>query len=161
MRRLFTALRTLVYAIGFVWLWGWIALGVRTYDQRLPNLLPAWSPILGIILMSIGGLCVLACLSTFVIRGKGTPAPFDPPREFVAVGPYRYVRNPMYIGGWIVLAGFGLYEESISILLFSFVWILIFHFFVLLVEEPGLTKRFGDSYLEHKKSVNRWTPRWK
>ena len=67
----------------------------------------------------------------------------------------------MYIGGWFVLAGFGLYEESISILLFSLVWLVIFHLFVVLVEEPGLMKRFGESYVEYKKSVNRWVPRWK
>ncbi len=139
-------------------LWVWIALGIRTYDQYLPILLPVWTGIPGIILVSVGGSLVLLCLSMFVIRGNGTGAPFDPPREFVAFGPYRYVRNPMYIGGWVMFVGFGLYEQSISILLFSLIWLLLIHLFVLFVEEPGLKKRFGDSYREYKSSVNRWIP---
>jgi protein-S-isoprenylcysteine O-methyltransferase Ste14 len=128
------------------------------FDSRFAIRLPDWTKIAGIILMAAGGILALLCLSLFVVRGKGTPAPFDAPREFVAVGPYRYVRNPMYIGGWLVLIGFGLLERSISILLFSFAWLLLAHLFVLVVEERGLEERFGHSYLEYKKSVNRWMP---
>ena len=158
MNALFAGLRSLVYATAFVALWVWIARGVRLYDQYLPVLLPAWAGTLGVFLVIVGGLIVLSCLSTFVVRGNGTPAPFDPPRTFVAVGPYRYVRNPMYIGAWVALAGYGLYEHSISVLLFSLIWLMLIHLFVLFVEEPGLEKRFGDSYREYKKSVNRWIP---
>jgi len=159
MNLLFTAVRGLVYGTGFVALWGWIALGVRNYDRYLPVSLPDWTGNPGIILLSAGGILVLWCLITFVLRGKGTPAPFDPPRAFVVAGPYRYVRNPMYIGGWITLAGFGLYERSISILLFSFPWLVLIHLFVLFVEEPGLEKRFGEEYHDYTISVNRWIPR--
>jgi protein-S-isoprenylcysteine O-methyltransferase Ste14 len=151
-------LRALLYLTGFVLFWAWIALDVRTFDGRFTIQLPAWAAIAGIILMAAGGLLGLLCLGLFVAHGKGTAAPFDAPREFVAVGPYRYVRNPMYIGGWCVLIGFGLLEGSISILLFSFVWLLLAHLFVLFVEERGLEERFGRSYLEYKKSVNRWLP---
>jgi protein-S-isoprenylcysteine O-methyltransferase Ste14 len=156
----FTALRALAYGTAFVGLWVWIALGIRTYDQHLPILLPVWTGILGIILVSVGGTLALLCLSMFVVRGKGTGAPFDPPREFVAFGSYRYVRNPMYIGGWVMFVGLGLYEQSISILLFSLIWLVLVHLFVLFVEEPGLEERFGDSYREYRKSVNRWIPHW-
>jgi protein-S-isoprenylcysteine O-methyltransferase Ste14 len=93
------------------------------------------------------------------LRGKGTGAPFDPPREFVAVGPYRFVRNPMYIGGWLMFAGLGFYVHSVSILLCSFLWFLVAHFFVIFYEEPTLEKKFGKSYLDYKKSVNRWIPK--
>ena len=158
MNALFTGLRALAYGIAFVALWVLIALGVRSYDKYLPVLLPAWTGTIGIILMCVGGTFALLCLSMFVIRGNGTGAPFDPPREFVVFGPYRYVRNPMYIGGMIMFVGFGLYEQSISILLFSLIWLLLVHLFVLFVEEPGLEKRFGDSYREYKRSVNRWIP---
>jgi protein-S-isoprenylcysteine O-methyltransferase Ste14 len=160
MNVLFTGLRALVYGTAFVALWVWIALGIRICDQYLPVLLPVWTGILGIILVSVGGTLALLCLSMFVIRGNGTGAPFDPPREFVAFGPYRYVRNPMYIGGWVMFVGFGFYEQSISILLFSLIWLVLVHLFVLFVEEPGLEKRFGESYREYKRSVNRWIPCW-
>ena|SRR5215469_4820147 len=112
MRTLFDALRALVYVAGFVFFWGWMALGVRKYDPRLGIVLPGWTNKLGISLMFIGGLLALLCAGTFVVRGRGTPAPFDAPRRFVAVGPYKYVRNPMYIGGAIVLCGLGLYLQS-------------------------------------------------
>jgi protein-S-isoprenylcysteine O-methyltransferase Ste14 len=158
MNRLFVALRALLYLAGFIFLWAWVALGVRMYDSRFAIQLPVWTEIIGIFLMAGGGLLALLCASLFVVRGKGTAAPFDAPREFVAIGPYRYVRNPMYIGGWLVLIGFGMLERSISILLFSLVWLLLAHLFVLFGEERGLERRFGSSYLEYKKSVNRWWP---
>ncbi|MBI1806810.1 MAG: isoprenylcysteine carboxylmethyltransferase family protein [Ignavibacteria bacterium] len=160
MNTLLTAVRAFIYMIGFILLWGWIALGVRRYDHSFGVVLPLWTEIVGIVLMIGGGILAILCVGIFVVRGKGTAAPFDAPREFVAVGPYRYVRNPIYIGGWIVLIGFGLYQHSLSILFFSLVWLLLAHFFVLFVEEDGLEKRFGHSYLEYKKSVNRWIPKW-
>ena len=91
-----------------------------------------------IALMAAGGTLAFACIATFVTRGEGTPAPMDPPRKFVAAGPYRFVRNPMYIGGFLVLAGFGLYEQSPAILLFALPWFLLAHLFVILYEEPHL-----------------------
>ena len=53
----------------------------------------------------IGTATALWCVFTFVFIGKGTPAPFDPPRKLVIRGPYRFVRNPMYIDGGMILAG--------------------------------------------------------
>ena len=161
MSLLFTSLRAFIYMCGFIFLWGWIAMGVRAYDRQIGLVMPAWTPLPGIILVIAGGLLTLLCVGTFVGRGKGTAAPFDAPRQFVATGPYRYVRNPMYIGAWFVLIGFGFLECSVSIVVFSIVWILGAHAFVVFVEEPGLGARFGESYTEYKKSVSRWLPRRK
>jgi len=159
MKSAYIALRALLYATGFVFLWGWIALRLRVYDQDFENILPPWTPVPGAIFMGLGGILVLACVGTFIVRGRGTPAPFDAPRKFVAVGPYQHVRNPMYIGGWTLLAGFGLYLHSISILLFSLGWILFFHLFVVFFEEPNLRDKFGVTYEDYCKSVHRWRPR--
>ena len=109
--------------------------------------------------MAAGGTLAFACIATFVTRGEGTPAPMDPPRKFVAAGPYRFVRNPMYIGGFLVLAGFGLYEQSPAILLFALPWLLLAHFFVILYEEPHLRATFGSPYDAYCRSVCRWPPR--
>ena len=158
MRFLFTGLRALIYMTCFILLWGWVALGVRRYDLKLGVALPEWAPVPGLAAMIGGGVIVLACVAVFVSSGSGTPAPFDPPREFVAVGPYKYVRNPMYIGALIVLIGFGLWQKSASILLFALMLAMIVHLFVLLLEEPDLARRFGSSYLRYKQSVNRWLP---
>jgi protein-S-isoprenylcysteine O-methyltransferase Ste14 len=65
----------------------------------------------------------------------------------------------MYIGGALVLAGYGLFQQSASVLLLSLGFLLIMHLFVLFLEEPGLEQRFGDSYAAYKRAVNRWLPR--
>ena len=113
----------------------------------------------GWILMLAGAALVVACVGVFVAFGRGTAAPFDPPREFVPVGPYRFVRNPMYIGAWLVLAGWGLAQRSAAVLLLSLGMLLVFHLFVVVVEEPGLRRRFGRSYEEYTARTRRWLPR--
>src|ERR1700736_609341 len=116
MKTLFVALRSAVFGAGFVMLWGWAAWSLHLrYDGTLGFALPEWTSPLGIVLLAAGGALALACVTAFVIRGEGTPAPFDPPRKFVAAGPYRFVRNPMYIGGFRMFSGFGLYERSPAI----------------------------------------------
>src|ERR1700745_2809192 len=73
----------------------------------------------GMILVTIGNALALLCVLTFVFIGKGAPAPFDPPRKLVVRGPYRFVRNPMYIGAGMTLAGAAFYYESLSILIYT------------------------------------------
>jgi protein-S-isoprenylcysteine O-methyltransferase Ste14 len=154
---LFSLLRSLIYVPAFILFFGWIALRVRVYDKDI-GLLPEWTLLPGIVLMIIGGMLCLVCVGIFIVKGKGTPAVFDPPTEFVAIGPYKYVRNPMYIGGFILLIGFGLFHRSLSILILFIVLFFLFHLFVVFVEEPQLEKRFGKSYIEYKNSVKRWVP---
>ncbi len=159
MKTLFIALRALIFATGFIFLWGWVALSLhRGYDGTVGIALPGWTGALGIALMAAGGTLALACVATFVTRGEGTPAPFDPPRKFVAVGPYKLVRNPMYVGGFVVLFGFGLYEQSPAILVFTLPWLLAAHLFVIAYEEPHLRATFGGTYDAYCRSVRRWLP---
>lgn len=92
----------------------------------------------------------------FGVRGRGTLAPIDPPTTFVAQGPYRITRNPMYVGVtcWLLsLAGF---TASRAVLLYALLLPLGFHAFVVLVEEPGLKRRFGAAYAEYLTRVPRW-----
>src|SRR6185295_10498248 len=142
MERLFTALRTAVYATAFIWFWGWLAFMARDWGRdRWQAAIPAWALPVGIVLMVLGGALALSCIATLAFVGRGTPAPFDPPRQLVPGGPYRFVRNPMYVGALIVLVGFGLYERSVAALIFMLFVALVTHLFVLLVEEPGLERR--------------------
>lgn len=160
MKMLFIALRAAMFATGFIFLWGWVALGLRhRYDTTMGFALAAWARALGVALMAAGGAVAFACIATFVTRGEGTPAPFDPPRKFVAAGPYQFVRNPMYIGGFTVLFGFGLYEQSLAILVFTLPWLLLAHLFVIVYEEPHLRATFGTPYDAYCRSVRRWLPR--
>jgi protein-S-isoprenylcysteine O-methyltransferase Ste14 len=160
MKTLFIALRAAIFAAGFIFLWGWVALSLHlAYDTTLGFALPGWTGTLGIALMAAGGTLCFACVAAFVTRGEGTPAPFDPPRKFVAAGPYQFVRNPMYAGGFMVLFGFGLYEQSPAILLFTLPWLLCAHLFVIAYEEPHLRATFGATYEAYCRSVRRWLPR--
>jgi protein-S-isoprenylcysteine O-methyltransferase Ste14 len=107
MKTIFVALRAAAVSTGFILLWGWIARSLHLrYDPALGFTLPEWTRALGIAFLVAGGALALACVTTFVARGEGTPAPFDPPRKFVAAGPYKFERNPMYIGGYIALFGY-------------------------------------------------------
>ena len=159
MKRLWTAMRALVYTGLFVWLWGWVALSLRPYDERLGGALGAWAVPLGWVVIAAGAALAASCISVFILRGRGTPAPFDAPRQVVAAGPYGLVRNPMYLGGFLVLSGFGLVQRSPAIAIFSALWLLVVHLAVVCLEEPDLRRKFGSSYEDYRRAVPRWLPR--
>src|SRR5436189_5244452 len=108
------------------------------------------------IMVAIGTAIALWCVFTFVFIGKGTPAPFDPPRRLVIRGPYRFVRNPMYIGAGIALAGAALFYQSLSILIYAGLFFLATHLFVILYEEPTLRQTFGSEYEAYCRQRRRW-----
>lgn len=159
MRRLWTSMRALVYTGLFVWLWGWVALSLRPYDGRLGGPFGPWAAPLGWAVTAAGAALAASCIWTFILRGQGTPAPFDAPRQVVAAGPYRFVRNPMYLGGFLVLCGFGLVERSGAIVIFAAIWLLVVHLAVIGLEEPDLRRKFGASYEDYRREVPRWVPR--
>jgi protein-S-isoprenylcysteine O-methyltransferase Ste14 len=147
-----------MFAAGFFWLWAWIALSLQPLDRYL-GALPEGSTTAGVVLVAAGAWLAGWCVIAFVVRGRGTPAPFDPPRQFVATGPYRVVRNPMYVGGVLLLLGFGLLRGSPAILFFAPAWWLLFHLFVVFYEEPVLRRKFGAEYEDYGRRTPRWIPR--
>ena len=157
MRTLFTAVRSLTYAAGFVFLWSWLGWRLRPFDRYMGSL-PEWMWPAGMLLMIVGGTLALMCFSAFIIHGQGTTAPFDAPRVFVAVGPYRYTRNPMYIGAISVLMGVGLYVGSAPILALALAFWGVAHLFVVFYEEPVLNRKFDGIYSDYCRRVFRWLP---
>jgi len=157
MTQLFAAARALAYMTGFVLAWGWLALQVRSIGSAWA--LPDGSRVVGTALMLLGGVLVLCCAAWFVVVGRGTPAPFDAPRAFVPGGPYRWVRNPMYLGALLVLIGFGLWHTSVSMVLLAVPAAVLAHLFVVFYEEPTLRRRFGLPYVAYLALVNRWAPK--
>jgi len=110
-------------------------------------------------LIAAGIALYLWCLWHFATTGRGTPGPWDPPRHFVAVGPYRYVRNPMYISAALIIGGEAILFASLPLGAYFVAFALVVHAFVVLYEEPTLHHLFGDEYDTYRRSVNRWMPR--
>ena len=113
----------------------------------------------GVGLGAAGAALALWCIVTFLLHGRGTPAPFDPPRRLVVVGPYRILRNPMYLGAALALAGAALFYQSWGLLAYCAAFLLLTHLFVVGYEEPTLRATFGPDYLDYCRRVSRWTPR--
>ena len=106
----------------------------------------------------IGWTAMLWCFWNFTVNGRGTPAPIDPPKELVAVGLYRFVRNPMYVAGITALIGWILWSPSMPLIIAPILFFAAAHTFVTLYEEPTLKKKFGAAYEEYCKVVPRWIP---
>jgi protein-S-isoprenylcysteine O-methyltransferase Ste14 len=160
MSRLWIALRSVVYATAFLAAWGWVALMSRALDKYMPFHVPGWLHGPDVVLFLAGAALALTTIVFFILEGRGTPAVFDPPKKFVPHGPYRFVRNPMYIGGVAMLLGVGLYLDSVAMVLFAAGAFLVIHTFVVFAEEPGLRKRFGQEYENYCHNVPRWIPRF-
>ncbi len=114
---------------------------------------------LGIVPIIIGVIIYFWCSYSFVFFGKGTPLHYMPPKKLVITGLYRFVRNPMYIGAFLVLAGEVLLFQSKDLFIYFLVFFGVVILFVLFIEEPLLVKRFGVPYTQYRKSVRRWIPR--
>ena len=107
----------------------------------------------------VGLYIIWITVSLFTDYGKGTPAPYSPPRILVEIGIYEYVRNPMMIGVWCVLIGEANLFMSVGILIWCLIFFIGSILFVTLWEERDLAIRFGEPYCEYKKRVPRWIPR--
>ena len=113
----------------------------------------------GVLVLVIGIVFFASSLRRFAGEGKGTLAPWDPPRELVVRGPYRYVRNPMISGVILVLIGEALVLLSTSHMWWALIFFGINAVYIPLLEEPQLESRFGDSYVEYRRNVPRLIPR--
>ena len=91
--------------------------------------------------------------------GGGTPGPWDAPRRVVARGPYRWVRNPIYLAALLVVLGEAWLFASPRLLAYAAAMAFCFHLFVTGYEERTLARRFGPAYLEYRRAVPRWIPR--
>jgi protein-S-isoprenylcysteine O-methyltransferase Ste14 len=109
--------------------------------------------------MAAGATLTFVCFALFAEGGMFTPrAGRLDPNVLLRSGPYRYVRNPMALGALTVLAGWGLAQRSVTILLFALCMAALMHVFVAFVEEPKRERRFGQSYRAYKSRVHRWMP---
>lgn len=137
--------------IPLYWLMPWLRRAVT------PSL---WWQVLASALILIGAWGYFWCGLDFVFRGRGTPAPIDPPQVLVVQGLYKYTRNPMYLSVLTVLAGEYVLFRSAIFLEYAVLVALGFFLFVLLYEEPALTRKMGAAYEQYREEVPRWIPRF-
>ncbi|MGW1807250.1 methyltransferase family protein [Streptomyces sp. NPDC002078] len=120
-----------------------------------------WPPLrlLGLLPLAAGATVILAAFTRFALEGLGTPAPVAPPVRLVVSGPYRYVRNPIYVAVVAVLLGQGLLLARPVVFGYAAgAWVLTWAF-VRWYEEPGLVRRFGAEYERYCRAVPAWRPR--
>jgi protein-S-isoprenylcysteine O-methyltransferase Ste14 len=137
----------------------WLA---RRYHitMGLPTSLLGWGSVaLGLLSLAAGLTLFAASLARFAIQGKGTLAPWDPPRHLVVTGPYRYVRNPMISGVVFILIAEALALRSTPHAWWAAIFIAINISYISAFEEPQLERRFGESYRRYCRNVRRIVPR--
>jgi len=119
---------------------------------------PAWRW-LGLVPLAMGLAIYVWCVADFVLAGRGTPAPIDPPKELVVRGLYRFARNPMYVGVLSTIAGQSWLFGSLPVVFYALVVLACFHVFVIGYEEPTLRRNFDGAYERYCTAVPRWLPR--
>ena len=153
------ALKTLIFSILVP---GTVAFGIPWLLLNLPWGLVLLFPsfwLLGFLPLLLGVGLYLWCAAAFTFIGKGTPAPIDAPIFLVRSGPYRWVRNPMYLGVLAIIVGQAILVRSVALIGYALlVWIIV-HLFVVSVEEPSLLRQFGEGYEAYLHTVPRWLPR--
>ena len=125
------------------------------------RLLQVIAVIAGLALLAGGLVLVCSTIRQFARIGRGTLAPWDPPKHLVLAGVYKHVRNPMISGVLLILLGETLVFRSLGLLVWLVVFFAINAIYIPLIEEEGLERRFGDEYREYKRHVGRWMPRIK
>ena len=117
--------------------------------------------VIAVVLTAAGGVVMVAPFVWFVVEGIGVPFPTDPPssRKVMVGGPYRYVRNPMYVGYFVAIIGLALFLSRAVLLIYALVLLIALMAFVHWWEEPTMTKRFGQEYEAYCQQVPGWWPR--
>jgi protein-S-isoprenylcysteine O-methyltransferase Ste14 len=144
----------------------WLMNGFAPSDTRWIDgtFTAAFGHLAGALILIVGVSLFAWCVTLFANVGRGTLAPWDPTKNLVVVGPYRFVRNPMISSVLIILIGESLVLGSRVVALWAVTFFFVNAIYFRLFEEPGLERRFGESYHRYKAAVPRWIPRatpWK
>ena len=162
LNRIPLALRMFAYGVSFLaglliglpWLAYRIDLHIAGWHVEI-----GWFRVVGVVVFVATLVAYLLASHVLSSRGRGGYVEFDPPREFVAVGPYRWMRNPIAACAVLMLLGEAIAFSSTGIFLLFLIALPIAHIQVVLLEEPLLRQRFGQSYLDYLGRVPRWIPR--
>jgi protein-S-isoprenylcysteine O-methyltransferase Ste14 len=140
---------------------GWVPYRLTAWQMQPPLLGVSGLRLFGVVLAAAGVVLLVDCFTRFALEGRGTPAPVAPTKTLVVSGPYRHVRNPMYVALLSMIAGQALVLGSIPLLAYAGAFWLACHVFVQVYEEPKLRRRYGAAYDVYRTLVGRWWPRIK
>ena len=115
--------------------------------------------LIGLAVLLFAVVIYVLCAWNFTFVGEGTPAPFDPPKKLVVKGPYRFVRNPMYVFVALALIGEAIFFGRAVLIIYAGLALIFCHLWVVYYEEPTLRRKFGESYERYSIRVSRWLPR--
>lgn len=118
-----------------------------------------WPQYVALLLAALGAAAFLSCQWLFAVRGQGTPAPIDPPKNFVRRGLYKWVRNPMYLAVFALVGAEALFLWSWHVAVYLVLLTCLIHIWVLMYEEEVLRRNFGAMYEDYRRDVPRWLPR--
>lgn len=141
--------------------YGFDSIGRLVFPQSIHDLLEAELPqkVVGVVVFVVGLIGYFICSLWLVIVGKGPFVEFDPPTEFVASGPYRWMRNPVAALLIVTILGEGIFFGSAGILILFLLGFPLAQLQVTRIEEPRLRARFGEAYVAYCRRVPRWIPR--
>ena len=136
----------------------WLTRGTAYAARFPPDTAIPW--FVGLAAAGAGLALMIWTVTLFATKGGGgTPAPWEPIRNFIVVGPYRYVRNPMLLGVNLFLFAEAALLQSFPLFLWMIAFVIVNTLYFALAEEPQLKKRFGEAYTDYKRHVPRWIPR--
>lgn len=144
--------------LAFIALPGLVAFAVPLLVLASPSPARGFHPA-GVAMVAAGTLILVWCARDFLVLGRGTLAPWDPPRELVVRGLYRYSRNPMYVGVLCIVGGWALAFRSVPVAAYAAGLGVLFHLRVVLSEEPFLARAHGEKWERYAGRVHRWI-RW-
>jgi protein-S-isoprenylcysteine O-methyltransferase Ste14 len=137
-----------------------------TLPGMVAYIVPAWIgaaaryplryPAAAALFFCLGTTLLLWCVREFYRAGRGTLAPWDPPRHLVTSGPYRLSRNPMYLGVELILVGWCTLWGSRTLIIYTLLVMIAFYARVRLAEEPWARRRFGAEWQAYQAKVPRW-----
>jgi protein-S-isoprenylcysteine O-methyltransferase Ste14 len=153
------ALRTVFYATLFLgFLLGYVPWQVLRLDAAIGQSLQAFFLYLGLLLFLLGVGLLFSGAYYLVLRGEGTPLPFDPPKRMVVAGPYARLRHPMMLGLLLVAFAEAFWFYSASLCVYAVLLAFLANLYLTYIEEPWLERRFGDDYRAYRDAVPRWFP---
>jgi len=136
-----------------------LVLATSIVDGRVGWSLPAGCKLPGLA-ATLLGLGAIGWAEVTLLRIAHSTGGFgDPPPGLVVEGPYRFTRNPIYLGAAFLLFGLSLWRGSPTLLVAALAFLPVMHVFILRVEEPATRRRLSAAYDDYRNRVPRWLPR--